>query len=155
MSGVSSRPDPEFLVAELRGDMADELQINEDLTENLLNRLNSPDESERETAVEALAVSTEDEDWRPQELIRQGGIETIAGLLNDKNTHIVASALDIILATAAAGEEEALISGEVIAKLDPMQDHEDHLIRKKVREALWLLTPEVEDVVTSKPQDDY
>jgi HEAT repeat protein len=135
--------------------MADDLQINEDLTEDLLKRLNSPDESERETAAEALAVSTEDEDWRPNELIRQDGIDTIARLLDDKNTHIVVSALDIILATAAAGEEEALISGGVIAKLDPMQDHEDHQVRKKVREALWLLTPEIEDVVTSKPQDDY
>ena len=100
-------------------------------------------------------MSTEDEDWRPNELIRQEGIETVAGLLNDKNTHIVVSALDIIIATAAAGEEEALISGGVIAKLDSMQDHEDHLIRKKVREALWLLMPEVEEVVTSKPQDEY
>jgi len=135
--------------------MADELQINTDLTEDLLNRLNSPDEEERETAVEALAVSAEDEDWRPGELIRQGGIETIAGLLNDKNTHIVVSAIDIIIATAAAGAEETLISGGIIAKLDSMQDHEDHLIRKKVREALWLLTPEVEEVITSKPQDEY
>jgi hypothetical protein len=137
------------------GGNMEELQINEDLTEDLLNRLNSPDESERETAVEALAISAEDEDWRPNELIRQGGIETITGLLSDKNTHIVVSALDILIATAAAGDEEALISSGVIAKLDPMQDHEDHLVRKKVREALWLLTPEVEEVVTSKPQDEY
>jgi hypothetical protein len=135
--------------------MADELQINKDLTEDLLNRLKSPDDEERETAVEALAVSTEDEDWRPAELIRQGGIETVAGLLNNKNTHIVVSALDIITAIAAAGEEEALISWGMIVKLDSMQDHEDHVIRKKVREALWLLTPEVEEVITSKPQDEY
>jgi hypothetical protein len=137
------------------GNMAEELQITKDLTEDLLNRLNSPVGSERETAAEALAVSAEDEDWRPAELIRQGGVDTLAGLLGDKNTHVVVSALDIIIATASAGEEEALISGGIIAKLDPMQDHEDHLIRKKVREALWLLTPEVEDVITSKPQDEY
>jgi hypothetical protein len=135
--------------------MANELQITEDLTEDLLDRLKSPDKNVRETAIEAMAVTAEDEDWRPSEMIRQGGIDTVAGLLDDKNTHIVVSALDVILATAAAGEEEALISGGVIAKLDAMQDHEDHLVRKKVREALWLLTPEVEDVVTSKPQDEY
>jgi hypothetical protein len=135
--------------------MANELQITEDLTEDLLDRLKSSDKNVRETAVEAMAVSAEDEDWRPSEMIRQGGIDIISGLLNDKNTHIVVSALDVILATAAAGEEEALISGGVIAKLDSMQDHEDHLVRKKVREALWLLTPEVEDVITSKPQDEY
>jgi hypothetical protein len=135
--------------------MVDELQINTDLTEDLLNRLRSPDEGERETAVEALAVSTEDEDWRAGELIRQGGIETIAGLFNDKNTHTVVSALDIVIAIAASGEEEALISWGMIAKLDSMQDHEDHLIRKKVREALWLLMPEVDEAVTSKPQDEY
>jgi hypothetical protein len=135
--------------------MANELQLTEDLTEDLLERLKSPNKNERETAIEAMAVSAEDEDWRPREMIRQGGIEIISGLLNDKNTHIVVSALDVILATAAAGEEEALISGGVIAKLDGMQDHEDHLVRKKVREALWLLTPEVEDVITSKPQDEY
>ena len=96
--------------------MAEELQINKDLTEDLLDRLNSPDENERETAVEALAVSAEDEDWRPAELIKQGGIDTIAGLLDDKNTHIVVSALEIVIAIAAAGEEEALISGGMIAK---------------------------------------
>ncbi len=135
--------------------MGEELQINEDLTEDLLSRLNSPDENERETAVEALAISAEDEDWRPKELIRQGGVDTLAGLLNDQNAHIVISALDILIATASAGEEETLISAGLIAKLDAMQDHEDHLIRKKVREALWLLTPEVEEVITSKPQDEY
>ena len=76
-------------------------------------------------------------------------------LLHEKNIHIVASALDIILATAAAGEEEALITGGVIDHLDQIQGHRDPLIQKKVQEALWLLVPEVEEVVTSKPQDDY
>ena len=135
--------------------MADDLQIRKDITRNLLDRITSPSVKVREGAVEALAVSTGDEDWRPNELIRQGGIEIIASLLHDKNTHIVVSALDIIIATAAAGEEEALIAGGVIALLDQIQDHKDPLVREKVREALWLLEPEVEEVVTSKPQDEY
>ena len=105
--------------------------------------------------MEALAVSTEDENWRPNELIRQGGIDILTGLLHDKNPHIVGSALDVIIAVAAAGEEESLISGGVIARLDLMQDHKDPFIREKVQEALWLLVPEVEEAVTSKPQDEY
>jgi hypothetical protein len=135
--------------------MADDLQIRKDITRNLLDRITSPSVKVREGAVEALAVSTRDEDWRPNELIRQGGIEIIASLLHDRNTHIVVSALDIIIATAAAGEEEALITGGVIALLDQIQEHRDPLIREKVREALRLLEPEVEEVVTSKPQDEY
>jgi hypothetical protein len=135
--------------------MADDLQIRKDITRNLLDRITSPSVKVREGAVEALAVSTGDEDWRPNELIRQGGIEIVASLLHDKNTHIVVSALDVIIATAAAGEEEALIAGGVIALLDQIQDHKDPLVREKVREALWLLEPEVEEVVTSKPQDEY
>jgi len=135
--------------------MVEELKIKEELTEDLLNRLGSSDRGERETAAEALAVSTEDEDWRPNELIRQGGIETIAGLLRDGNVHIVASALSIIIAVASAGEEEALISAGLIARLGPMRDHPDPVIRKKVREALWLLEPEVEEAVISKPQNEY
>ena len=65
------------------------------------------------------------------------------------------SALDIIIATASAGEGEALLEGGVIDVLDQIQDHKDPLIRKKVKDALWLLEPEVEEVVTSKPHDDY
>ena len=103
----------------------------------------------------ALAVSTRDENWRPDELIRQGGIDILAPLLHDKNTHIVVSALDIIIAIAAGGEEEALIGAGVIAVLDEIQDHKDVVVQKKVQAALWLLEPEVEDVVTSKPQDEY
>jgi len=135
--------------------MAEDLQIRQDITRNLLDRIVSPLPDVREGAVEALAVSTGDEDWRPNELIRQGGIDIIAPLLHEKNTHIVVSALDIIIATAAAGEEEALVAGGVIDLLDRIQDHKDPLIRKKVQEALWLLVPKVEEVVTSKPQDDY
>jgi len=135
--------------------MAEDLKIRRDVTRNLLNRIASPSAKVREGAVEALAISTGDEDWRPDELIRQGGIESIASLLHDKNTHIVVSALEIIIATAAAGEEEALIEAGVIAVLDEIQDHKDPVVQKKVREALWLLEPEVEEVVTSKPQDEY
>ncbi len=135
--------------------MAEDLQIRRDITRNLLDRIGSSSPDEREGAVEALAISTGDEDWRPDELIRQGGIDSIAPLLHDKNAHIVMSALDIIIATASAGEGEALLEGGVIDVLDQIQEHRDPLIQKKVREALWLLQPEVEDVVTSKPQDDY
>jgi hypothetical protein len=135
--------------------MAEDSQIRKEITRDLLDQLISPIWQVRENAVEALAVSTRDEDWRPNELIRQGGIEIITGLFDEENTHIVLSALDIIIAIAATGEEEALITGGVIDALDKMQDHRDPLIQKKVQEALWLLMPKVEDVVTSKPQDEY
>ena len=135
--------------------MADDLPVNRELIKDLLCRLTDPKESVREGAVEALAVSAEDEDWRPTELIRQGGIDKIAGLLHEKNIHIVGSAIDLLIAIAAAGDEEALIGAEVIARLDTIQDHKDPLIRKKVQEALWLLEPEVDEAVTSKPQDEY
>ena len=135
--------------------MTEDLQIREDITRDLLDQLISDERHVRENAVEALAVSTEDENWRPNELIRQGGIDIIAGLLNEDNIHIVVSALDVIIAIAAAGEEEALITGGVIDRLDQIQDHKDPSIREKVHEALGLLVPEVEDVATSKPQDDY
>jgi hypothetical protein len=36
-----------------------------------------------------------------------------------------------------------------------MQDNKNPAIQEKVREALALLQPEVEEVVTAKPQDDY
>lgn len=135
--------------------MAEDLQIRRDITKDLLDRITSPSKKVREDAVEALAVSTGDPDWRPNELIRQDGIEIIAALFHDKNPHIVVSALEIIIATAAAGEEEALIEAGVIALLDQIQDHKDPLVQKKVREALWLLEPGVEEVVTSKPEEDY
>ena len=135
--------------------MAKDLQIYQDIMKDLLERMKSPSPKVREGAVEALAISTGDSDWRPDELIRQDGIDVIAALLHDKKPHIVVSALDIILAIAAAGEEEALISGGVIDHLDRIQDHKDRVIQKKVQEALWLLVPEVEEVVTSKPDEDY
>jgi hypothetical protein len=135
--------------------MAENLQITEEITRDLLDRITSPSRVVREGAIEALAVSTADETWRPDELIQQGGIDIILALLPEKNNHIVVSALDIIIAIASAGEEEALITGGAIDRLDRIQGHRDPLIQKKVREALWLLVPEVEDVVTSKPQDEY
>jgi hypothetical protein len=135
--------------------MAEDLQIRQDITKDLLDRIRSPSRVGLEGAVEALAVSTMDEDWRPNVLIEQGGIDIIAALLHEKNTHIVVSALDIIIATAAAGGGEALITGGVIDHLDQIQDHKNPLVQQKVREALWLLVPGVEDVVTSKPQDEY
>jgi len=134
--------------------MAEEL-IQKELMENLLGRLSGKGKKGREAAIEALAVSTEDDDWRPNELIRQGGVEIIRDLLKEKNPHIVLSALEIIIATAAAGEEEALISDGVIACLDTLQETKNPAIRKKVDEALKLLQPEVAEAVTSKPQDDY
>jgi hypothetical protein len=135
--------------------MSEELEAQRTLTKDLLARLVDPREGVRETAAEALAVSTEDEDWRPDDLILEEGIDIITGLLKERNTHIVRSALAIIIAIATAGEEEALVSQGVIARIDRLQDHKDPGIREMVAEALWLLVPEVEEVVTSKPQDEY
>jgi len=135
--------------------MSEELEAQRELTEDLLARLVDPRENVRETAAEALAVSTEDEDWRPDDLILGDGIDIITDLLGDRNIHIVRSAIVIIIAIATAGEEEALVSHGVIARLDRMQDHKNPGIREMVSKALWLLTPEVEEVVTSKPQDEY
>ena len=140
---------------EAGGTMANNLQIDKDITSDLLNRLTSDDESERESAVEALEVSTDDDSWRPAELIDQGGIDILENLLDDTNLHIVVSALNTIIAIAGAGGEEALISSGTIAKLNRMQDHPDKMVRDRVTQALWLLTPEVEEVVTTKPQDEY
>jgi hypothetical protein len=144
-----------FCKSRLEESMAEDLQIEQDITRDLLDRIISPVQAEREGAIESLAISSEDEDWRPNELIRQGGIDIVIALLQEKNTHIVVSALEVIIAIAAAGEEEVLITGGVIDRLDQIQDHKDPVIRKKVQEALWLLVPEVEDVVTAKIQDDY
>lgn len=134
--------------------MAEELQIQQELMADLLERLSMNNPKGRETAIEALAVLTEDETWRPDELIRQGGIEIVRDLLKEKNPHIVISALEIIIAVAASGETEALISDGVIACLDVMQDSRNLTIKKMVREALSLLQPEVEEIV-AKPDDDY
>lgn len=134
--------------------MADELQIEKDLVEDLLARLSAKGKKGKEAAIEALAVSTEDEDWRPDELIRQGGIEIIRDLLGEKNTHIIISALAIVIAIAASGHEEDLKSAGVVAALDIMQDSRNPGIREKVREALELLQPEVEELMAHNPEDD-
>jgi hypothetical protein len=134
--------------------MAEELQREKDLIEDLLARLTGKGKKGREAAIEALAVSTGDDDWRPDELIRQGGIEVIRDLLGEKNTHIVLSALDIIIAIAASGHEEDLRSDGVVAVLDSMQDSRNAAIRKKVREALELLQPGVEELTAPVADDD-
>jgi hypothetical protein len=135
--------------------MTEDLQIQKELMADLLARLSGKGKKGKEAAIEALAVSTEDEDWRPEELIRQGGVEIIRDLLGEKNPHIVLSALEIIIAIANAGGEEALISDGLIACLDTMQENRNAAIREKVLEALELLQPEVNEAVTSKPQDEY
>jgi hypothetical protein len=135
--------------------MAEGLPIRQKLVKDLICRITDPDARVREVAIEALAVSTWDEDWRPDELIVYGGIEPVLDLLGDENPHIVESALDVILASAASGEQESLISAGAIARLDALQDHSSGEVREKARDALWLLEPEVEDVVTSKPHDEY
>ena len=135
--------------------MSEELDSQSELTQDLLTRLVHPKQDVREAAAEALAVSTEDEDWRPDDLILGEGIDIITDLLGDRNIHIVRSAIAIIIAIANAGEEEALVAQGVISRLDRIQEHRDPGIREKVREALWLLSPEVEEAVTSKPQDEY
>jgi hypothetical protein len=134
--------------------MAEELQIQKDLMEDLLARLSGKGKKGREAAIEALAVSTEDEDWRPDELIRQGGVEIIRDLLKEKNPHIVLSALEIIIAIAAAGEQEALVNDGVVACLDAMQNTRNPAIREKVEEALELLHSEPEELKAHDPQDD-
>ena len=135
--------------------MVGELTIKRALVADLLRRAMDPDEEVREAAIEALAIATEDEGWRPNELVRQKGVAIITDLLGEENPHIVASALQVLMATAAAGEDEAVLSGGVIACLDAMRDHDDPVVREKVREALWLLEPEVEEAVVTKPQDEY
>lgn len=134
--------------------MADELQIQRELVADLLARLGMKSTKGKETAIEALAVMTEDETWRADELIRQGGIGILRNLLREKNPHIVLSALEVIIAVAASGREEALISDGVIASLDTMQDAGNPAIRKKAGEALALLQPGVEELV-APPDDDY
>jgi hypothetical protein len=125
------------------------------LTYDLICQLADPAERVRQAAVEALAESTWDDDWRPEELIREGGIPVLVELLGDKNPHIVESAIDVLIAAAASGEEETLVSNGVIAGLDAIRNHKNPLIREKVQEALWLLEPVVEDVVMAKEQDEY
>jgi hypothetical protein len=135
--------------------MAESLMIEQDIIEDLLTRLSDKGMKGKEAAIEALAISTEDDGWRPEELIRQGGIKIVRNMLQAKNKHIVYSALKIIVAVASTGETEALIEEGVIACLDAMADDKNTAIRDKAREALALLQPDVGEAVISKPQDEY
>ena len=134
--------------------MTEELQTQIDLTGDLLARLADPREDVRETAAEALAVASGDEDWRPDDLILCDGIGKILDLLGEKNPHIVRSALEIILAIAGAGHEEDLLGHGVIDRLEAVQRHGDPGIRGMAREALWILTPDVEDVLTGNTLEE-
>jgi len=134
--------------------MPEELETQRGLTEDLLARLADRRESVRETAAEALAVATEDEDWRPDELILCDGIETLVGLLGDRNPHVVRSALTVIMAIASAGHEEDLLSHGVIDGLEAIRDHRDPVVREMAEEALWLLTPDVEERMVPEPIEE-
>ena len=134
--------------------MPDELEMQQDLTGDLLARLADPAEDVRETAAEALAVAAGDEDWRPDDLILCDGIGKILDLLGERNAHIVRSALAVILAIAGAGHEEDLLGHGAIDRLEPLRNHRDKAVRGMAREALWLLTPDVEDVLAVSPPEE-
>jgi hypothetical protein len=134
--------------------MSEELQEQQDLTGDLLSRLEDPRQGVRETAAEALAVATEDEDWRPDDLILCDGIGIVIGLLGERNPHIVRSALTILTAIASAGHEEDLLSHGIIDSLEKIRDHRDPAVREMAREVLWLLTPDVEDRVAPEPLEE-
>ncbi len=131
--------------------MPDELQVQAELTRDLLSRLGDPSEKVRETAAEALAVSAGDEDWRPDDLILCDGIGEVIDLLGEKNPHIVRSAIEVIRAIASSGHEEDLLSHGAIDALEPLVTHRDPVIRKMARDTLWLLTPDVEERIEPEP----
>jgi hypothetical protein len=137
-----------------REKMSEEPQEQQELTEDLLVRLGHPREAVREAAAEALAVATEDEDWRPDDLILCDGAGIIIGLLRERNPHIVRSALTVLTAIASAGHEEDLLSRGAIDALEGIRDHRDPEVRELVRGALWLLTPDVEDRVSPEPLEE-
>jgi hypothetical protein len=134
--------------------MSEELQEQQDLTGDLLSRLEDPRQGVRETAAEALAVATEDEDWRPDDLILCDGIGIVIGLLGERNPHIVRSALTILTAIASAGHEEDLLSHGIIDSLEKIRDHRDPAVREMAREVLWLLMPDVEERVAPEPLEE-
>jgi HEAT repeats len=134
--------------------MPEEPENQRELTEDLLARLADRRENVRETAAEALAVASEDEDWRPDELILCDGIETIVGLLGERNPHIVRSALAVIMAIASSGHEEDLLSHGVIDGLEAIRRHRDPVVREMAEEALWLLTPDVEERMVPEPIEE-
>ena len=134
--------------------MPEELETQREITEDLLARLADRREGVRETAAEALAVAAEDDDWRPDELVLCDGIGTVVDLLGDRNTHIVRSALSIITAIASAGHEEELLSHGVIDGLEAIRDHKDPAIQEMAQEALWSLTPDVEERMAPEPLEE-
>jgi hypothetical protein len=131
--------------------MPEEPEAGTELTGDLLARLRDRRSGVRETAAEALAVAAEDEDWRPDELILCDGIGTVVDLLGDRNPHIVRSALAIIGAIASAGHEEELLSHGAIDALEELRDHKDPAVREMATEALWRLTPDVEERMVPEP----
>jgi HEAT repeats len=135
-------------------EMPEEPETQRELTEDLLARLADRREGVRETAAEALAVAAGDDDWRPDELILCDGIGTIVGLLGDRNPHVVRSALSIIMAIASAGHEEELLSHGAIDGLGELRDHRDPVVREMAEEALWLLTPDVEERMVPEPLEE-
>jgi hypothetical protein len=157
MDGLPANPVTRCRARRVRREerMAEDFPINRALVRDLVCRLEDPDEHIQKTAAEALAVMASDEGWSPDELIFQGGIEALADLLDEGNTPTLIPALDIIIAIAASGRSEELITSGIIAGLDRIREHDDYRVRDKVQDALWLIEPEIEDVVTSKPEDEY
>jgi hypothetical protein len=125
-----------------------------EITRDILARLRDRREGVREAAAEALALAAEDEDWRPDELILCDGIGTLVGLLGDRNPHAVRAALTVITAIASAGHEEELLSHGVIDGLEGVRNHQDPAIRAMAGEALWLLTPDVEERMVPEPLEE-
>ena len=135
--------------------MADELQIQKDLMEDLLARLGKREERQRdrnrsagrEHAGRGLAAGRADPAGRDRD--RQGPARR-------RRTRIsCSSALEIIIAIAASGHEEALIGATAWSRyLDTMQDSRNSAIREKVVEALELLQSEPEEMNAQVPEDD-
>jgi hypothetical protein len=134
--------------------MPGEPEEQSELTEDLLARLADRREGVREVAAEALAVAAEDEDWRPDELLLSDGIGLLVGLLGDRNPHIVRSALTVIMAIVSAGHGEELLGHGVIDGLEAIRDHQDPVVREMAGEALWALTPDVEERMVPEPIEE-
>jgi hypothetical protein len=145
---------PEEMMDEEPETAPGEPETRRELTEDLLARLADRREGVRETAAEALAVAAEDEDWRPDDLILCDGIGKLVGLLGDRNPHVVRSALSVIMAIASSGHEEDLLSHGAVDGLEALGDHRDPAIRRMAGEALWLLTPDVEERIAPEPLEE-
>ena len=55
---------------------------------------------------------------------------------------------------ASAGHEEELLSNGAIDGLEALRDHHEPAIRDMARDALWLLTPDVEDRIAPEPIEE-